>query len=62
MTLVEKLLVATVVLLLTACGMLWYGVRLLQESFKTQRRLVRMWVTIHRPIDLLTQEERQERV
>src|SRR5215510_8638528 len=49
MTLGEQLLVAIIVLLLMACGMLWYGVRLLQESVKTQRRLVRMWLTIHRP-------------
>ena len=62
MTLGEKLLVAIVVLLLMACGMLGYGVRLLQESVKTQRRLVRMWLTSHRPTDTLTQEERQERV
>jgi len=41
-TLGEKLPVAIVVLLLRACGMLWYGVCLLQESVKTQRRLVRM--------------------
>jgi len=54
MTLGERLLMAIVVLLLMACGMLWYGVRLLQESVKTQRRLVRMWLTIHRPTDSLT--------
>jgi hypothetical protein len=36
MTLGERLLMAIVVLLLMACGMLWYGARLLQESVKTQ--------------------------
>ena len=62
MTLGERLLMAIVVLLLMACGMLWYDVRLLQESVKTQRRLVRLWLTIHRTTDSLTQEERQEQI
>jgi hypothetical protein len=62
MTLGERLLMALVVLLLMACGMLWYGVRLRQESVKSQWRLVQMWLTTHRPTDSLTQEESQERV
>ena len=63
MTLGETLLMAIVVLLLRACGMLWwYGVRLLQERVKMQRRLGRMWLTIHQPTDSLTQEERQAQI
>jgi hypothetical protein len=62
MTLGEGLLGVIVVLLLIACGLLGYGVYILQESIQTQRRLVRLWLTSHRPIDALPQEERQERV
>jgi hypothetical protein len=61
-TLGERLLMAIAVLLLMACGMLWYGVGLLRESVKTQRRLLRMWLTIHRPTDSLTQKERHDQV
>ena len=57
MTLEQGLLTAIVVLLMLACGMLGYGVRLLQDSVKTQRRFVRLWVTIHRPPDALIPEE-----
>jgi hypothetical protein len=60
MTVGETLLMAIVVVLLMACGMLWYGVRLLQESGKMQRRLGRMWLMIHRPTDSFTQEEKQD--
>ena len=58
MTLGETLLMAIVVLLLMACGRLWYGVRLLQERVKTQWRLGRMWLTIHRSTDSFAQEDR----
>jgi len=62
MTLGEGLLVAIVVLLMMACGLLGYGVCLQQKSIQTQRRLVWMSVTIHWPPNALTQEDRPARV
>ena len=61
MTLGDGFLAAIVVLLMMTCGLLGYGVKLLQDSVKMQRRLVRMWMTLHRPTDLRTQEERPMR-
>ena len=62
MTRTEGLLLAIVVLLLVACSLLGYGVYFVRESVQIQRRVARMWLTLHRPTNAHTQEERTERV